>query len=127
METRYHILQDQVDPHRPPLAVVSASTTAEELFRIAAGQLSALKESVKRDPGQLSNLCADRVSADRTRERLMQLCHRVQEQGEVWERSSNLPLSFPDGTCSRRLGVKLLKEALNAFTLASDLLDLIPQ
>lgn len=108
------------------MKLVAAWTTSEELFEIAANHLSQLRESLKQAPGEMRALCADPHSADGTIDQLMQLFHRFQEQADVWERSSDLPSSFPEGSSSRALGIKLLKNALQAFDLAIETIGLIP-
>ena len=119
-------VRSELETQKRPLAVISASTTAEDLCRIAAHQLIALKQSVERNPHELRALLSDPNSADRTVDQILQLFHCLNDQAEVWERTSAMPISMPEGTSSRNLGVRLLKEALSAFTLASEALQLIP-
>ncbi len=114
------------ETERPALTVVTAYTSAEDLFSIAANHLKRLREGLKQSPYELKSLCLDPSTADQTIGQVLQLYERFLEQGEVWEKCSEMPFSFPEGSSSRGLGTKLLKDALQALELALETVEMIP-
>lgn len=133
MDTRNHsfgsaqpISPARQNGDRRGLRLVTQWTTFNDMFRIACDQLVSIRESNRRAPEDLSNIFLDPRSSEATIERLISLFERFYEQGCICERSADLPYSFPEGSSSKQLGVRLFREALEAFGMALETLALIP-